>query len=103
MLYGFAVGRAVHGRHQHVLRQAGYSRRDTHGQGSITASRYNRRIAEEFPHDLKSGEDAPEAAALYRKVLAAQPDKSVTIYADRTMGFLWTLAPIAFREEGVRT
>lgn len=32
-----------------------------------------------FPHDLKSGKDAPEATALLRKVLAEQPDGSVVI------------------------
>ncbi len=42
-------------------------------------SRYARAIAEEFPHKLKSAEDAPDAAMLYRKVLAAQPDASVTM------------------------
>ena len=32
-----------------------------------------------FPHDLSSSEDAPDAVELYRKILAAQPDNSVTI------------------------
>jgi len=32
-----------------------------------------------FPHDLYSGEDAPEATALLRKVLASQADHSVVI------------------------
>lgn len=32
-----------------------------------------------YPHDLHSGKDAPEAVDLLRKVLAAQPDKSVVI------------------------
>ena len=32
-----------------------------------------------YPHDLKSGADAPEAVGLLRKLLAAQPDGSVTI------------------------
>ena len=32
-----------------------------------------------YPHDLKSGEDAPEATRLIRKVLAGQPDNSVTL------------------------
>jgi len=42
-------------------------------------SRYARQIAEEFPHDLTSAEMAPDAAAVYRRVLAAQPDASVVI------------------------
>ena len=32
-----------------------------------------------YPHDLKSGEDAPEAVGLIRKTLAAQPDGSVML------------------------
>ena len=32
-----------------------------------------------YPHDLKSGNDAPEATEVLRKVLAAQPDHSVAI------------------------
>ncbi len=32
-----------------------------------------------YPHDLRSGEDAPEAVALLRQTLAAQPDRSVAI------------------------
>jgi purine nucleosidase len=32
-----------------------------------------------YPHDLKSGNDAPEATALLRKVLVSQPDDSVVM------------------------
>ena len=39
---------------------------------------YNSRLAG-LPNDLKSGKDAPDALGLYRKILASQPDKSVTI------------------------
>jgi inosine-uridine nucleoside N-ribohydrolase len=42
-----------------------------------------------YPHDLKSGGDAPEATALLRKVLAAQPDRSVAI---AQVGFSTNLA-----------
>lgn len=42
-------------------------------------SKYAQRIAEEFPHRLKSAADAPDATAVYRQVLAAQPDGSVVI------------------------
>lgn len=42
-------------------------------------SKYAKQIAEEFPHDLKSNDEAPDATPLYRKILAAQPDNSVTI------------------------
>ena len=42
-------------------------------------SRYTQVIANEYPHDLKSGKDAPDSAKLYRRILAGQPDRSVTI------------------------
>lgn len=32
-----------------------------------------------YPHDLKSGDDAPEAVSLMRKVLATAPDESVVM------------------------
>lgn len=35
--------------------------------------------ASRYPHTLKSGADAPEAVALLRRTLAAQPDGSVTL------------------------
>jgi len=42
-----------------------------------------------YPHDLRSGADAPEAVDLLRKTLAAQPDGSVTI---AQVGFFTNLA-----------
>jgi pyrimidine-specific ribonucleoside hydrolase len=42
-----------------------------------------------YPHQIKNNEEVPDAVALYRKVLAAQPDKSVTVV---TIGFLTNLA-----------
>src|ERR1700722_7905705 len=42
-------------------------------------SLYAHKIADEFPHALKRAEDAPDAALLYRRVLAEQPDQSVVI------------------------
>lgn len=42
-----------------------------------------------YPHSLKSNEAAPDAVALYRSVLASQPDTSVTIV---TVGFFTNLA-----------
>ncbi len=42
-------------------------------------SRYAEAIAKEFPHKLKSTDDVPDAAALYRKILAGQPNKSVVM------------------------
>ncbi len=46
-------------------------------------------ILKHYPHDLKNNSEAPDAVELYRRVLAAQPDKSVTIV---TTGFLTNLA-----------
>ncbi len=43
--------------------------------------KYNEHVAKNFPNDLKSGKDAPDAAELYRKILAAQPDASVVMVA----------------------
>ncbi|GMV97119.1 MAG: nucleoside hydrolase [Phycisphaerae bacterium] len=51
-------------------------------------SKYTRAIAEAFPHDLKRSTDAPPAVTLYRKLLAEQPDASVTIVS---VGFLSNL------------
>lgn len=42
-----------------------------------------------YPHDLKSSKDAPDAVELLRKVLAAQPDHSVTVVV---VGFSTNLA-----------
>jgi len=42
-----------------------------------------------YPHTIQSNDDAPDAIEVYRKTLAAQPDKSVTIV---TVGFLTNLS-----------
>lgn len=42
-----------------------------------------------YPHALRSNDAAPDAVAVYRRVLAAQPDGSVTVV---TVGFLTNLA-----------
>lgn len=50
-------------------------------------SKYAAEIARRFAHDLETA-DAPDAAKLYRKILAGEPDRSVTIV---TVGFLTNL------------
>ena len=45
-------------------------------------------VVTNYPHAIKSNDDVPDAATLYRKILSAQPDKSVTII---TVGFLTNL------------
>jgi len=42
-----------------------------------------------YPHAIKKNDDAPDAIALYRKILAQQPDNSVTIV---TVGFFTNLS-----------
>lgn len=41
-----------------------------------------------YPHKIKTNAEVPDATELYRKILAAQPDKSVTIV---TVGFFTNL------------
>ncbi len=60
------------------------------GEGADTnrGSRYARPIAEAYPGSLKTNDDAPDATEVYRRVLAAAPDQSVTIV---TVGYLTNL------------
>lgn len=51
------------------------------GTGFLTDAKYNRAVAEQFPNDLKSGHNAPDATEVYRQVLSRQPDHSVTVCA----------------------
>jgi inosine-uridine nucleoside N-ribohydrolase len=44
-----------------------------------------------FPHDLMQSNEAPDAVALYRKILADQPDNSVTIVV---VGWLTNMAEL---------
>jgi inosine-uridine nucleoside N-ribohydrolase len=49
------------------------------GPAHNRASKYAQAIAEEFPHALKSADAAPDAAIVYREVLAQQPDRRVVM------------------------
>lgn len=51
-------------------------------------SRYTKFLADEFPPELKSWQDAEDAVTLYRKLLAENPDESVKII---TIGHLTSL------------
>jgi purine nucleosidase len=51
-------------------------------------SKYTEPVAKACAHDLKKSSDAPDAVQLYRKILASQPDASVTIVS---VGFLTNL------------
>jgi inosine-uridine nucleoside N-ribohydrolase len=46
-------------------------------------------LVRKYPHHINATAEVPDAIALYRKILAAQPDSSVTIV---TVGFLTNLA-----------
>ncbi|MDN3580646.1 nucleoside hydrolase [Mucilaginibacter flavus] len=46
-------------------------------------------IVARYPHKIKSNDEAQDATTLYRKILAAQPDQSVTIV---TIGFMTNMA-----------
>ncbi len=56
-----------------------------------TPSKYADKIAAAFPHKLQRSSDAPDAVSLYRRILAAQPDNSVTVVS---VGFLNNLADL---------
>ncbi|MCX6359530.1 MAG: nucleoside hydrolase [Armatimonadetes bacterium] len=56
-----------------------------------TPSNYVEKVAKACPHKLQKSSDAPDAALLARKLLAAQPDGSVTIVS---VGFLTNLAAL---------
>ncbi len=68
------------------------------GRASSNDSKYAGPIAAEFPHDVASNDAAPDAAHVYRKVLAEQPDQSVVIVS---VGFLTNLRNLlATRPDG---
>ncbi len=58
------------------------------GEGVEAKSRYAKQVADKYPHSVKSSDEVPDAADLYRKILAHAPDKSVVIV---TVGFLSNL------------
>ncbi len=66
----------------------GFQRGYPQDNGQEIPSNYAQKMAETFPHRLKKSSDAEDAVALYRKILAAQPDKSVQIVS---VGFLTNL------------
>lgn len=46
-------------------------------------------VLAKYPHKIKSNDEVPDAVQVYRKVLASQPDHSVTVV---TVGFLTNLS-----------
>lgn len=59
------------------------------GKGAVErGSRYAKAIASEFPHDAPTADKVDDATDMYRRILEAQPDGSVTIV---TVGYLTNL------------
>jgi inosine-uridine nucleoside N-ribohydrolase len=55
------------------------AKQENGGKFNLLADEKNADGTLRYPHDLRSGVDAPEAVALLRQTLAAQPDNSVSI------------------------
>ncbi|MBZ5856185.1 nucleoside hydrolase [Flavihumibacter profundi] len=55
----------------------------------VAPQKWDSLIVANYSHDLLSNDQAEDATALYRKILARQPDKTVTIV---TVGFLTNMA-----------
>lgn len=53
------------------------------------AQKWDSALAARYPHTIQNNDQAADALTLYRKILAAQPDRSVTIV---TVGFLTNMA-----------
>lgn len=54
-------------------------------------SRYLETIAREFPNDIGTGENVPDALEIYREVLSRQPDHSVVVIS---VGFLTNISDL---------
>ena len=50
-------------------------------RGFLTGPYYTENVAKNFPNALRHASNAPDATALYRQLLAAQPDQSVVVIA----------------------
>jgi inosine-uridine nucleoside N-ribohydrolase len=55
----------------------------------IAGQKWDSILAADYPQTIQSNDQAENALTLYRKILAAQPDKSVTVV---TVGFLTNMA-----------
>jgi hypothetical protein len=61
------------------------------GPGAQKPSKYAKPLADRFPNDIGVGEKVPDAMKVYRDVLSAQPEQSVTIV---TVGYLTNVADL---------
>jgi len=55
------------------------------------AQHWSDTLIAKYPHAIKNNDEVPDAVELYRKILAKQPDNSVTII---TVGFLTNIASL---------
>ena len=53
----------------------------TDSEANTAPHGFSDKLANSLPHKIKSSRDVPDAVPLYRRILAAQPDHSVTIVA----------------------
>ena len=60
-----------------------------HGADLGAWQKWPEMLIEKYPHHIQSTSDVPDAVTIYRKILANQPDHSVTI---ATIGFLTNLS-----------
>ena len=60
-------------------------------RGPFSVQQWPELLVSKYPHTVKSTDEVPDAVELYRKLLAAQPNKSVTIV---TVGFLTNLTKL---------
>ena len=60
----------------------------THGVNIGCSQHWSDSLIANYPHSIKSNDQAQDAVSLYRKILASQPDTSVVIV---TVGFLTNL------------
>ncbi|WP_373514894.1 nucleoside hydrolase [Persicitalea sp.] len=61
------------------------------GVNMIAGQKWDSLLVAKYPHKIKSNDQAEDALALYRRILAAQPDGSVTLV---TVGFLTNMADL---------
>jgi hypothetical protein len=59
------------------------------GASEAATQKWPELLVKKYPHTIQSTSESPDAVETYRKLLAKQPDKSVTIV---TVGFLTNLA-----------
>ena len=61
------------------------------GVNLVASQKWDSLLVAKYPHKIKSNEQAEDALTLYRRILAAQPDGSVTLV---TVGFLTNMADL---------